>query len=416
MRRLLSLFGGAGAYVLIGRIVQFGLFYTLAHATTVDTMGLFLTCLTAGQLLANLSTFGLGAASQRIIPNAMARNRPRLVSAFLRGFLVAFVIMTGGMVLVILLAKFLAARLGYDFPEPLALGLAFFIPVFSISSSRELVSRAFGSIGMAFAPRDIVWSAMLSVLTLLLRPSGLQVVWLGGISLLLVEAIAGVILYKKHLATLALSRSPGTGFRRQWLRDGLAFMTSSLGGQGFERIDTLYVASSLSLHAAGIYGLCSRLAPVASICQRFIVPVTLHKFSLAFARKDLASVYSALWSGVLAAALFAGPLVLGVMLFAHILLGSFGPMYKEGAGVLMVLVFAHASIAIGSNFGALILSSRRPGLYGTVILVLLLLTMISLAILQPINLTSIAMIVAGGIIFYNVALILLGLKYCIPTD
>jgi len=411
IRKLLAYFAGAGAYVLAGRAMQLLMFLTIARTTDVETMGIFVTSFIASQLIGTFSTLGLGAASQKVIPAAQARGRSGHILIFLQGFVLALMAMTVLIMALLAVLWKVGPTLGLSLSDSEIAGLMIFVPIIAISINREQLARAFGDIGLAFAPRDILWSAAMIALVLSVSIRGVAILWVAGGTLLVIEMCAVLLLVHRHVAPLRTARVARLRFRRKWLREGLAFVASSLGGQGFERIDTLYVASAFSVATAGVYGLCSRIAPITSLCQRFIVPVLLRRFSAELARGNLSAVRQDLLLGLAAAAIFASPLLVGVLLFGEHLLLLFGPEYVAGAPVLVALTLAQVAIAVGSNFGALVLCSPRPGLYGRVILTTAGITLTALLVLQPQNMQSVAWLISGGIVAYNTILIFLAIGF-----
>lgn len=409
---LVRRFGLSGGLVIAGRLVQLALFYVIAHRCSVQAMGLFVATLAASQLVGTFSTLGLGAAAQRIVPEALARGRRLRVLVFLRGLGIALLGVTSAILLALISGSIFGQHFGIKIPTDQLVGLLIFIPSFSLSINRELISRAFGEIFLAFAPRDIIWSAVIICSALIYRFDETSLLIWSGIALLGIESIASLFLYRNHISSLlsaARGRIPSS-FPNSWIKKGMSFAASSLGGQGFERLDTLFIAATMNLGSVAIYGLCSRIAPIASISQRFVVPVLLNSFSSDFARGNISGVRKNLALGVLASIIFSAPMLIGVMLFSEDLLRHFGSNYEHGASALKILVVAHVTVAIGSNFGALILTSRNPGHYGRVIWVFIAACASLLVLFRPSDINTIAYIILFGIAGYNLTLIAIGLR------
>lgn len=140
-------------------------------------------------------------------------------------------------------------------------------------------------------------------------------------------------------------------------------MSNFVAGFSFERIDTLAVGFLGSLSAAGVYGVTNRVAPLISLCQRFVVPVVLPAIAKAYATRDEAKVRSEIQHGLLISMLMAGPLFIGVQLFAPYIMAIFGPRFIPGASTLRILAVAHFALALQGTLGAALTAAASPTIY-----------------------------------------------------
>jgi O-antigen/teichoic acid export membrane protein len=401
-------FGSGAVLVLCGRLIQLGLYFVVARQLDVSTVGAFVSALALGQMTGVFATLGLGAAAQKRIPRALEVADFGAVSTVVSRSCRALA--TSCLVAVGILGGLLAyqSTSGFSFLSTgqLVAALAY-VPVLWISAHREMLSRAFGRTVLALAPRDVIWSALFCACVSFADFSPTSFLLIGAGLLLLIEALSCAVLFVRDLAPVySQARNFAVESASDERSDGLAFAASSFGGLAFERIDTLFVSLTMGSALAGVYGVSGRVAPVASMSQRFIVPVLINSFARAHASGRSQELRGQLAFGTLVSLLCASPTMLLVFICGEQLLGWFGPAYHEGLPVLKALVVAHCAIAFGSCSGALVLAGPAPWLYVRAIWTALGLFGLLCWILEPSTLEQVAFCTATGIVSYNVGLVI----------
>ncbi|RNL67214.1 lipopolysaccharide biosynthesis protein [Zhongshania marina] len=405
IRSIVSRFGLSSVLVIAGRGLYFLFFFLLAKYTDKDTVAVFTVSLATCQLLSSISSFGLAQASQAVVPGLVEKNAFRDLSQFVNVLLVVMFLFVVFVVSVLAFVLLLYPGLG-EFTVSVMFGVILLFPVFSLSVSREYLSRSFSKITLAFFPRDVAWMGILCI-AVIFGVGGSALSFVSGVSLLAVEMVSVYILLKLIRREYDYHFFPSYDFKK-WSIYSKAFLSSSLGGLAFERIDTLYVAWIFGPSATALYSIASRMAPVTSICQRFIVPVLITKFSENLSKNNIQEVRKDLALGCFASLGYAIPVVIVFWLCSESFLSFFGEDYSAGAEVFRLLVCAHLFIAIGSSFGALVLSSDYRAYYGRVIWGAIFIAIFALLLGGNSSITTVANIILLGIGLYNITFIILG--------
>lgn len=363
--QLLRKFGGASVFVAGGRLSFLVLVMVAGRLVPATEFGLFMVALATSQILGIAATGGTGPAAQLIVADAISRDRPAIVVGYVR-FAVVLTMALSITVSALFLAIGVGARgwLGANSSALSVLtGTGMILVPMAMSTVREYVARALGSIHLAFAPRDIYWTLLLCVLVVILPVARSEFVAVAAISLFAVESVFWVVIWRKALAGIWHRRRDMRSHYRKWLKTSLWMMSNFVAGFSFERIDTLAVGFLGSLEAAGVYGVANRVAPLISLCQRFVVPVALPAIAKAHAAGNAKGVRSEIQHGLLISLLMAGPLFIGVQLFAPYVMAIFGPRFVPGSTTLRILAVAHFALAMQGTLGAALTAAASPSIY-----------------------------------------------------
>lgn len=351
-------FGGSAALVAIGRVAFLAFFAVAARFSSVAQFGEFATSLALAQILAVPATLGTAPAAQAILPGAMRKTGSRLTDLFIRFSATATLAATLAIGLALLLVAAVTDLL--HIPGNLgtmSIGALWLLPGVSIGTLREFIARSAGRIGLSLLPRDVVWTLACIAAIVVFPPFNDQLLIGCAVMLAVIEAIATAILVQR-LQCWPLRRVPFRPFKR-WRDRSLALMANNTGGQLLDRFDIFVVGILFSLETAALYSVASRLAPLAALSQRFIVPVQAAKISLAISRKDWQRAWAELRIGVVAGAVFAGGVLVAFLFANQLVLGLYGPHYLAAAPLLLILTLGQASTAIGSNFGLVVSMGPR---------------------------------------------------------
>ena len=351
-------FGGSAVLVALGRVAFLAFFAVAARFSSVAQFGEFATSLALAQILAVPATLGTAPAAQAILPGAIARSHGRLTDLFIRFSATATLLAT----LVIGVALLLVAVLTDLLHIPgnlgtMAMGALWLLPGVAIGTLREFVARSAGHIRLSLLPRDVIWTLACMAAIVAFPAFSTQLVIGCAVLLALVEFVATAMLVRQ-LHCWPLRRVPLRSFRR-WRDRSIALMANNSGGQLLDRFDIFIVGVLFSLETAALYSVASRLAPMASLSQRFIVPVQAAKISLAMARKDWQRAWAELRIGIIAGAVFAAAVLAAFLVGNQLVLGLYGEHYLAAAPLLLILTLGQASTAVGSNFGLVVSMGPR---------------------------------------------------------
>lgn len=382
-KTMMRKFGGAGALVALGRLA-FMVFVVIAGRTVSPTdFGLFMVVLVSTQILALICTLGTGPSSQVIVSDAMARARAPLAIGFVRFALAITIVASLATGTVLCILSLLLRKVGWIDPSKdvmIPIGLMLF-PM-ALSTLREMVARALGSSLLAFTPRDVGWTCLMSVMLLVVPAvSGNLLNWASG-SLLAVELVAWCILWRLYLAPLQARIKNVSAYYRRWFKHSIMMLFNYIVGFMFERIDTFAVSAFTSLAMAGIYAAASRVAVIVSLSQRFVVPVVLPAIVAALGRRDMPQARSEIRHGILITLLFAMPVFAGLMLFAEQIMAIFGQGFRPYGNILRILGIAQLLLAINGPIGAA-LTGTSPYIYARFGWIALAITALLLLVLTP---------------------------------
>lgn len=382
--QLLRKFGGAGVFVAAGRLSFLLLVMIAGRLVPASEFGLFMVALATSQILGIASTGGTGPTAQLVVADAISRDRPAIIIGFVR-FSVVLTMSVSVSVSALFLAISYGARgwVGSNSSFSVLSATGMILVPMAMSTVREYVARALGSIHLAFAPRDIYWTLLLCVLVVIVPFARTSFVAVAAISLFMIETVFWVVIWRKALAGIWHRRRNMRSHYGKWFKTSMWMMSNFVAGFSFERIDTLAVGFLGSLEAAGIYGVANRVAPLISLCQRFVVPVALPAIAKAHAAGDAKGVRSEIQHGLLISLLMAGPLFIGVQIFAPYVMAIFGPRFVPGATTLRILAVAHFALALQGTLGAALTAAASPSIYSRYAWTALSLTVVVLLVATP---------------------------------
>ncbi|QMW63295.1 oligosaccharide flippase family protein [Devosia sp. MC521] len=351
--KVVKMFGSSALLVILGRVAFLTFFLVAARFSSAAEFGEFATSLALAQILAIPCTLGTAPAAQAILPGAMDRTSSRLRDIFVRYSVTATTFAT----LIVGLTLFGAAKLNEILGVSanlgaMAIGALWLLPGMAIGTLREFIARSSGQIRLSLLPRDVVWTVA-CVVAVIIMPAFVDRLIVSCALLLTVVEFISITMLVRRLRCWPMRPAPLRPFRR-WRNRSFAMMANNTGGQLLDRFDIFVVGLLFSLEIAGLYSVASRLAPLASLSQRFIIPVQAAKISLAMARRDWHSALGELRIGVVTGLIFA-VVVLSIFSFGNqLLLGLYGSHYIAAAPLLLILTLGQTSTAVGSNFGLVV--------------------------------------------------------------
>lgn len=351
-----------GTRVLSAGLV-FGLQVLLARLMPTDGYGGFVTLWTWMLALGSFAALGFAESSVRFLPRYQLRNR----QAALRNYWqFGLRLVLGGSSTLALIAIGLA--LGIGAADGAVLLVALGLPFLAIEYYLEGVARSFGWYRLAAVPVYIVRPALIGLVCLGIDAGGVSLT-LPVVGAVLVGSMALVtiglaLVLARRLHRLAPAKSvPSRGQKRLWLRASLPLLVLS----GLEDLtsyaDVLMLTLLAPSDAVGIYFAAARSLALAGFVAYAMTLVAGRRFALDLAGKSkvalqesvLQSTRLTLWATVIAVvlALAAGPL----------LLGAFGPEFRDGYGVMLVLGGGMVVRAMAGQAGEalIVLGRQREG-------------------------------------------------------
>lgn len=189
---------------------------------------------------------------------------------------------------------------------------------------------------------------------------------------------------------------------------GILLTITNFSSIGLKHLDALFVGKYLSLDFVGIFTVSAYIALIIEIPLTSLEKITHTKVAQAWANNDLESIKKIYYQSVKYLLLAGGILLIGIVTNVHDLLCLLPAVYHQGAGVVVITsIGAFLNIATGVNTSILFNSEKY--IYGTYLLILLLVLSITLNIifipLYGIQGAALATLIAS--VIYNV------LKYVI---
>ena len=394
-------FGGSALLVALGRVAFLAFFAVAARFSSVAQFGEFATSLALAQILAVPATLGTGPAAQAILPGALHGSSTRVSDLFIRFSATATLLATLAIGVALLLVTAVSNLLAVPGNlSTMTVGALWLLPGVSLGTLREFIARSTGHIRLALLPRDVVWTLACMAAIVAVPAFNLQLVIGCAILLVAIECIATILLVRR-LNCWPMRRVPFRPFRR-WRDRSIALMANNTGGQLLDRFDIFVVGTLFSLESAALYSVASRLAPLASLSQRFIVPIQAAKISLAMFNKDWPRARAELWTGVATGAAFAAVVLLIFLVANQLVLGLYGPAYLAATPLLLILTVGQASTAIGSNFGLVVSMGPRSWVLAKLIWLTVIPASILAYLIAPLfGLLGVAITAAGAVTLYN---------------
>jgi len=360
-------FGGSGAYVALGRVAFLVFVVVASRASDSRDFGMFIVALISAQIGGIVCTLGTGPYAQIVVSDAITRKRPAVAFGFVRFALIVTALISLLASAVLAFGSYFLGIIGWvNTDTNILIPLAMLLVPMALSSLREFVARAFGSNHLAFAPRDIYWTISLSFLLLLFPSTAPHLTKIAPSVLLIVETIAWTSIWRKYLGPIYRYRRNVYSYYHGWIRRSNWMLMNFVVGFSFERVDTFAVSAFTSLSTAGIYAAASRVAPVVSLCQRFIVPVVLPGIANALARNDLAGARLEVRHGLLMSLAIALPAFLILEIFAGPIMSIFGDSFTDNSNILRILAVAHLGLALNGPLNAALMGGAPPHIYARI--------------------------------------------------
>lgn len=149
---------------------------------------------------------------------------------------------------------------------------------------------------------------------------------------------------------------------RSWLSSGIALMLPMLSMMTIERVDTIILGAYAGPEAAGIYSVAARLAQMTGLALVSVNALMGPMAAELHGRGDHAGLRRLLANAAAMNLLLAGAMVGFLLLLGPWVLGLFGAVFTDGAGVMRILMVGQVAQAVlGSAAGLLgVTGHNRP--------------------------------------------------------
>jgi len=340
---------------ITGKALALVAVFIMTHVLSQEDYGVFAYARSWVLVLGPLTTFGLGYATYRFLPQYMAAGN--LAEA--NGFLWASVLVSGAVSLGLAAVQSLLYGAGFDLFPPgygaTMTAMIWAVPAAALMQVLRFTAQAAGQVGAAFVPYFVVVPALQCIGLLGLAAAG---------ELSLVTAVATFLV--ANLVALALAGgftigawNRAMGFRRprflmrEWVGVSLPITVSSIATVINQQADLIMVGSMLTAKDAALYSIGMSLSWLVSMICLSVSAVFVPRISANISqgnrantirllrRSSLIFFFPAL--GVVALFFLGGPLFLSI----------FGAAYVGAYAVMCLLSLSELTVAASEPSGHL---------------------------------------------------------------
>lgn len=357
--------------------------------------GVFATVWVWTALMGHASTWGLSQAACRFLPTYRANG----AAGPERGFLIfgtvfslaAASVLAGLGATLLWLAPGLVAG---NYAGPLLVA-ALVLPLFALQDFCEGVARGRNWTLLAVAPPYLLRQAL--IMALMLGAVGFGAPAEAAVAVACTLAATALSLAVQAALLIRRLRAERPSARtlypwRDWLRAALPMALIDLAGSGFNFVDVLVLGFLLPPAEVGAYFAATRLLQFVVFVQYAASSVTAQAFAAAQARGDRAGLETLVrrWARLTLLATLATGLAL--VAAGPLLLGLFGPDFREALPLLALLVAGHGlAAACGPAEDLLTMLGAERACAAVTVALLVAAVLLTLALVPPLGLTGAAL-------------------------
>lgn len=323
----------------------------------VGTYSLFMSITT---LLGILSLVGFGMATQRFVGEFQAKGQLHLLDQYYR-FAVVIVILTA-VIFALLLYTSKNLLHEYVFSDPATILIltvaAITIPLFTLNDFKIELLRALGYIAFSEVFRNIFKPLAVILLLFILIEGGSHVSFYTPLVVFTVSVLASYLILsvfvrkqlKKHRDEQALAKLP----KPEVIDVAFPLLVASLGALILSHIDTLMIASLMTVKDVGIYSVGIKVAYVAAVVLLAINTVIATQISKAYTAGDKEKLDDVVRLSSRLIFLGTVPIALVIIVFNDYILQLFGEEFLEGKWALIILTVGQMLNALTGSVGILL--------------------------------------------------------------
>lgn len=300
-------------------------------------------------ILGHSATLGLSQGACRFLPADQGVGRDDAVRGFLFGGAVVTLLAAGllaGAGLLVLRAE--GTLLAGPYGAPILLAAAI-LPLFALQDFCEGVARSQNWAVLAIAPPYLLRQGLIMAAMVGAVWSGAPAeAWVAIACTLLATALAASLQAICLIRRLRAVHPPGPrAYRwRPWLRACLPIALTDLASAGFNVVDVVILSALMPPATVGLYFAATRIQQFVAFVHFAASAATAQRFTAAHAAGDrggLAALVRMQGALTLAATLLVGA---GVLVAAPLLLGLFGPEFRDSLPILAVLVAGSVAASV----------------------------------------------------------------------
>lgn len=342
------------------------LLYTvlLARLMSADDYGLVMYAITVLSIAGPLTCLGLNSAMLRYGAVYWHQGRPGALLALLgEGRRTIVLASAVGAVLVSAVFEF-AIGIGNGIAATTVAIVVLGLPFYGAMDMHRETLRALDRVVAGFLGFNILRSLLPAIAAAVLAAAGLLTVdsalagFVGGLALIAVidvSRITGV----GRIAGVGKAAPPDAADRRDWHRIARPMVLAEALGHWIARGDVLIVGALTDLRTAAIYLTAQRLAVLVSFVVDAVRLTLEPMVARHFADGDRVGLQALMARGGLASLASGLPIALAIVAVGPLLLGLYGPAFREGWAVLAILVLGQVTTVLASPVSAVL---RMTGL------------------------------------------------------
>lgn len=407
IQKLLS----GGIWSLVIKVGSAGLTYLmfvlLARAMTIEDYGRYSFGFNLATFLSVVAGFGLHIAIMRWWPEFIAKGEPQTSVAAYRW---SNAMTLGGTVLVSLAMIAAALTFGWIEGEDLTYLVVAALLIGPLCYSEYLGSllRALGSVGWALVPRDILWRAIVCIITGLALWQGRLLTAFEGMLLtavvLGVLVIAQMVYLKRHSPEIReFPKAAAPDLHAPWRSTAVALWAATLLYALIQYVDVVLVGLVISPEAAGPYFAVTKTASLVSlllIASNMICAPLISKYWYQGELAELQRILRLVALGVGVPTLMAFAFI---VVFGKWLLGLFGSGFDIAYPALVVLTFGYTVNSLAGPLSYLVQFAGHERAYLRIMATSYILVIASHLILIPtLGILGAAIGSAAGLVLVNI--------------
>ena len=348
--------GASAAFIIFsfGHLINLLAQIALARWLGVSEYGEYSYVVSWTVLLTVLAGLGLNTATVRFIPSYSATSSWGLARGFLKN---AYLGTIAGSVGIAILADLLILLASGGAPSSSAqvmmIGM-WLLPAATVIELQTSIARAYQRITVAYLPGRILryvivvsGVAVLLALGVDITSREVVLVTVGGLTVL---AVVQFLFLRRNLKIEDSARYDTGG----WWRVAMPLLASNMLQESLRRTDILLIGIVMDSRNVGIYTVATRIASLVTFILASVNTIAGPMIASTHARKDKAQLQKLL--SLIAHGTFWPSIVLTLALavVANPLLGYFGPEFRDGHVVLLILLCGQLINATAGSVGAVL--------------------------------------------------------------
>lgn len=358
MREVLKKASAAFALKVVAALLTFALNVVLARLLDPHGLGLYYLALTVITIGATIGKIGLPNALMRhTAANASQGNWRAVKGVYVQGITLAVVSSAVVAVLLFVLApkgsEAFFSNPGLTWPIR---WMSLAVIPFAISFLYAQLLKGLKRTGEGLLVESVTIPALSIPATYLLaRHWGVAGAALGYVAACVAAMVLGVVLWRR--SNPAARKIEAAFDRRELLRSSIPLFWMSCLQLVTQTASTLLLGVWRTSAEVGIFGVANRTAALTSFVLIAVNSIAGPKFAALFREGNLAGLERTARQSATLMALFAGPMLLAMLILPGTILGLFGQAYRDGSTALGILALGQFVNVITGSVGYVLMMS-----------------------------------------------------------